>query len=144
MKQLLLFCGIWILALPASEENIFYHQKSKMARIIHMLCIFAGCDSVFIALVTLCNFTNQVNIFLAALYVMLFFLNIFFAYKKLHSEKEKFSKIIVGSSGVFWLVSIFVIVLNVELISFSCVILTAILIVLSTSNEDIFFARSGD
>lgn len=144
MNRLLFFCGIWILALPNSKENITDHQKSKITGIIHMICMIAGCDSVFIALNALCNFTNQMNLFLVALYAMLMLLNVYFAYKKMYSEKGKLSKIIVGSSGVFWLVSIIVILLNFEVISFACVLLTAVLIVLSTSNEEISYVINGD
>ena len=144
MEHLLLFCGIWILALPNSKESITYHQKSKFTRAIHMLCIIAGYDAVFIALDAFCNITNQMNLFLIALYVMLLLLNAYFAYKKMHFEKGKISKIIVGSSGFFGLVSMIVILLNIEAISLSCVLLTAVLIVLSTSNEEISYIIYGD
>ena len=144
MEHLLFLCGIWILVLPNSKEDITYHQKSKITGIIHMICMIAGCDSVFIALNALCNFTNQMNLFLVALYAMLMFLNVYFAYKKMHLEKGKLSKIIVGSSGVLGLVSIIVILLSMEAISLSCVLLTAVLIVLSTSNEEISYVINGD
>ena len=144
MEHLLFLCGIWILALPNSKENIIYHQKSRFTRAIHMLCIIAGCDAVFIACNAFCNFINQMNLFLIALYVMLLFINSYFAYKKMHFDKGKISKIIVGSSGILGLVSIIVILLSMEAISLSCVLLTAVLIVLSTSNEEISYVINGD
>jgi len=144
IEQILFFCGIWILMLPTSEGNVVYYQKGKLTRMVHTLSIFAGCDSLLIALNALCSFTNQVDIFLIVLYGMLLFLNVFFACRKIHVERRKFSKIIVGSSSIIGLLSLIIIFFNFNMISFSCVLLTAILMILSTSNEEISFAINGE
>lgn len=131
MERALLFCGLWIFILPKLKWNVFCVEKTIETFIVKYGCYIAGALGIIIALNDMKTFLANTEMLSFSLFYLLLLLSLICFVRKGMIEKSIITRVMMCISLLCILGALYITILDAKEVASSCVILTAVLMILS-------------